>query len=113
MRKVWNFCVLMASYPRLSPNPIVNPYVRIEETRKHGVVEKGLVCQSPRKQRAASLFPTLKALFFLHNTNILPWTVVLFVNHYLSHICDHRAMLECLNIGRLAVILLGSDGYMV
>ena len=63
MRKVWNFCVPMASYPRLSPGPIVNPYVLIEETRKHGIVEKGLLSQRPRKQRAALPFRTLKALF--------------------------------------------------
>ena len=35
---------------------------------------------------------------FLKNTNILPWKIVLFVNHYFSHIWDHRVMLECLNI---------------
>ena len=35
---------------------------------------------------------------FLHNTNIPPWKIVLFVNHYLSHVWDHRVMLECLNI---------------
>ena len=63
MRKVWNFCVPMVSYLRLSPTPIVNPYVLIDETKKHGAVEKGLVCQSPRKQRAALPFQTLKALF--------------------------------------------------
>ena len=48
---------------RLSPDPIVNPYVHIEETRKHGVVKKGLVCQSPRKQCAALPLRALKALF--------------------------------------------------
>ena len=34
----------------------------------------------------------------LHNTNIPSWKIVLFVNHYLSYIWDHRIMLECLNI---------------
>ena len=43
--------------------PIVNLNVIIEKTKKHGVVKKGLVCQSPRKQRAALQFQTLKALF--------------------------------------------------
>ena len=60
MRKVWNFCVPMASYP---PAPIVNSYVLIEETKKHGVVEKGLVWWSKRKQRAALPFRTLNVLF--------------------------------------------------
>ena len=32
--------------------------------RKFSVVEKGQVCQSPRKQRAALPFWTLKAFFF-------------------------------------------------
>ena len=58
-RKVWNFCIPIASYPRLSPVSIVNPYVLIEETRKLGVVKKGLVCQSLRKQRAALPFRVL------------------------------------------------------
>ena len=53
----------MASYTQLSPTPIVNPYVLIEETRKHCAVGKGLVCESPRKQHAALPFRTLKALF--------------------------------------------------
>ena len=63
MRKVWNFCIPMVSYPQLSPAPIVNPYVITEKTRKLGIDEKGLVCQSPRKQRAALPFQTLKVLF--------------------------------------------------
>ena len=72
----------MASYTQLSPVPIVNPYVIIEKTRKLGIVEKGLVRQSPRKQRAALPFQTLKCSF-LQNTKIPPWKIVLFVNHYL------------------------------
>ena len=35
---------------------------------------------------------------FLHNISIPPWKIVLFVNHYFSHIWDHRIMLGCLNI---------------
>ena len=61
--KSMEFLLLMASYPQLSPVSIVNPYILMEETRKHGIVEKGLVCQSPRKQSAAFPFRTLKGLF--------------------------------------------------
>ena len=48
----------------LSPASIVNPYVIIEKYRKLDIVEKGLVCQSLRKQRAALSFRALKPFFF-------------------------------------------------
>ena len=35
---------------------------------------------------------------FSNNTNIPLWKIVLFVNHYFSHIWHHRVILECLNI---------------
>ena len=41
---------------------------------------------------------------FLHNTNIPPWKIVLFVNHYFSHIWDQRIMLECLKLSSRTLI---------
>ena len=62
--KNMEFLRIMVSYPQLSPAPvIVNPYVLIEKTRKHGIVKKGLVCQSPRKQHAPLPFWTLRLFF--------------------------------------------------
>ena len=107
----------MGSYLRLSPAPIVNLCVIIEKNRKLGVVKKGLVCQRSRRKRAALPFWTLKALFcripifclgklcyLLTTTTAISGTTggyVGILKHFLK------------NISRLAVILLGSDGYMV
>ena len=53
------------------------------------------MCQSPRKQHAALPFQTLKILFCRIPIFRLG---KLFVNHYHSHIWDHRVILEGLNI---------------
>ena len=35
---------------------------------------------------------------FLCGTHIPPWKIVLFINHYLSHLWDHKTVIDCLGL---------------
>ena len=93
----------------------------VDFLREHGVLPKSVQCprcdkpctlrQDTRTWRCQKLFVENKkkprrctfavADFhntFLDNSRLPPWKIILFVNHFLSHLWDHKTVTECLGI---------------
>ena len=65
---------------------------RIWRCRKSSVIPK------TKKRRYCDFSVSDSKGTFLDHSYIAPWKVLLFINHFLSHLWDHRTVLSCLNI---------------
>ena len=65
---------------------------RVWRCRKSSVIPK-----SSKRRRCGFSVSDSKGTFLDH-TYIAPWKVLLFINHFLSHLWDHKTVIKCLNI---------------
>ena len=65
---------------------------RVWRCRKSSVIPK------TKKRRYCDFSVSDSKGTFLDHSYIAPWKVLLFINHFLSHLWDHRTVVSCLNI---------------